>query len=52
MAELGALVVLVVLAYALFTVIPQLATLANDLYLLYRGELERLLRRGPEKTGT
>jgi archaeosortase A (PGF-CTERM-specific) len=51
-AELGALVVLVFLAYALFTVIPQLATLANDLYLLYRGELERLLRRGPDKTGT
>ncbi|HRR87779.1 MAG TPA: archaeosortase A [Methanoculleus sp.] len=52
MAELGALVVLVALAYALFTAIPQLATLANDLYLLYRGELERLLRRGQEKTGT
>jgi len=52
MAELGALVVLVALAYALFTIIPELATLADDLYRLYRGEVEQLLRRGSAKAGT
>lgn len=44
MAELGALVFLVVLAYTLFLVVPQLGTLAESLYRLYRGEVEGVLR--------
>jgi archaeosortase A (PGF-CTERM-specific) len=44
MAELGALIFLVVLAYALFMILPELGTLADSLYRLYRGEVERVFR--------
>ncbi len=50
MAELGALVFLVVLAYALFMIVPQLGTLAENLYRLYRGEVERVVRPNAGKT--
>jgi len=44
MAELGALIFLVILAYALFMILPELGTLADGLYRLYRSEAERILR--------
>jgi archaeosortase A (PGF-CTERM-specific) len=44
MAELGALVVLVFLAYALFMILPELGNLADGLYRLYRGEVEQFIR--------
>lgn len=44
MAELGALVFLVILAYALFMILPELGTLADGLYRLYRGEVEHVVR--------
>jgi archaeosortase A (PGF-CTERM-specific) len=44
MAELGALIFLVILAYALFTVLPELGSLADGLYRLYRGEVEQIIR--------
>jgi len=44
MAELGALIFLVALAYALFLILPELGTLADSLYRLYRSEVERVLR--------
>lgn len=50
MAELGALVFLVLLAYALFMIIPELGTLADSLYRLYRGEVEQLIRPKSAKT--
>ena len=40
-AELLALVVLIVIAYGLFTLIPQLGTFADELYQLYYGEVIR-----------
>ena len=52
-AELLALVVLIVIAYGLFTLIPQLGTFADELYQLYYGEVVRELgligRNGPDK---
>ncbi|MCK8519430.1 archaeosortase A [Methanoculleus sp. 7T] len=44
MAELGALVFLVILAYALFIILPELGALADGLYRLYRGEVEQVVR--------
>ena len=40
-AELLALVCLVMIAYGLFTVIPKLSSFADDLYQLYYGEVKR-----------
>jgi archaeosortase A (PGF-CTERM-specific) len=40
-AELLALVFLVMIAYGLFTVIPKLGSFADDLYQLYYGEVKR-----------
>ncbi len=37
-AEMLALVVLIVIAYSLFTLIPRLGTFADELYQLYYGE--------------
>jgi archaeosortase A (PGF-CTERM-specific) len=52
-AELLALVILIIIAYSLFTLIPRLGTFADDLYQLYYGELIRGFGRdkgnGPEK---
>lgn len=50
MAELGALVFLVILAYALFMIIPELGILADSLYRLYRGEVEGIIRPNAGKT--
>jgi archaeosortase A (PGF-CTERM-specific) len=44
-AELLALVVLIVIAYGLFTLIPQLGTFADELYQLYYGEVVSELGR-------
>ena len=41
MAELLALVCLVMIAYGLFTLIPKLGSFADDLYQLYYGEIKR-----------
>ncbi|MCK9581902.1 MAG: archaeosortase A [Methanoregula sp.] len=46
-AELLALVCLVLIAYGLFIIIPRLGTFADDLYQLYYGEVMRAL--GKEK---
>ncbi|WP_292520820.1 archaeosortase A [Methanoculleus sp.] len=51
MAELGALVFLVILAYALFRVIPELGNLADSLYRLYRSEVEQVVRRKTKESG-
>ncbi|MFZ1128233.1 archaeosortase A [Methanoregula sp.] len=52
-AELLALVVLIVIAYGLFTLIPQLGSFADELYQLYYGEVVRELGRIRGKgTGT
>ena len=51
MAELGALIFLVALAYALFLILPELSTLADSLYHLYRGEVERVLRPEAREPG-
>ena len=40
-AELLALVCLVVIAYGLFTIIPKLGSFADDLYQLYYGEIRK-----------
>lgn len=52
-AELLALVALILIAYGLFVLIPQLGTFADDLYQLYYGEIVRdfdLIRgKGPQK---
>jgi len=44
MAELGALVFLVILAYGLFWLLPELGDLANGLYHLYRNEVVQIVR--------
>jgi exosortase/archaeosortase len=51
MAELGALIFLVALAYALFLILPELGTLADSLYRLYRSEVERVLRPKAPQSG-
>ncbi len=52
-AELLALVALILIAYGLFVLIPQLGTFADDLYQLYYGEivsdLDRIRGKGPQK---
>lgn len=45
MCELGALVALVLIAYALFLLIPALGTFADELITVYRRELLRLFGR-------
>ncbi|NLA30793.1 MAG: archaeosortase A, partial [Methanomicrobiales archaeon] len=44
MAEVGALIFLVALAYTLFMILPELGNLADGLYRLYREEAERIIR--------
>jgi archaeosortase A (PGF-CTERM-specific) len=46
MAELGALVALVLIAWALFRIIPALGDLAVDLVEVYRSDLTRAVDRG------
>lgn len=46
MCELGALVALVLIAYALFLLIPTLGNFADELITVYRRELLRLIGRG------
>ncbi len=52
-AEMLALVVLILIAYGLFTLIPRLGTFADELYQLYYGEIIRGFGRskgnGPDK---
>lgn len=45
LCELGALVALVIIAYALFTLIPGLARMAGGLYEAYRNDLTRVFSR-------
>ncbi|HII99007.1 MAG TPA: archaeosortase A [Methanoregula sp.] len=45
-AELLALVCLVLIAYGLFIIIPRLGTFADDLYQLYSGEVMRAFDKG------
>ncbi|WP_428371493.1 archaeosortase A [Methanoregula sp.] len=45
-AEMLALVVLILIAYGLFTFIPRLGTFADELYQLYYGEIIKGFRRG------
>jgi archaeosortase A (PGF-CTERM-specific) len=40
-AELTALIILVMIAYGLFTIIPRLGDYADDLYQMYAGEVRR-----------
>ena len=51
MAELLALVALILIAYGLFVLIPQLGNFADDLYQLYYGEIvrdfDRIRGKGP-----
>ena len=45
LAEGGALVALVAIAYGLFVIIPDLGRLAGDLYAIYAGDIARLIGR-------
>jgi archaeosortase A (PGF-CTERM-specific) len=45
-AEMLALIILILIAYGLFTVIPRLGTFADELYQLYYGEIVREFGRG------
>jgi archaeosortase A (PGF-CTERM-specific) len=45
-AELLALVFLVLIAYGLFLIIPRLGSFADDLYQLYSGEVMRAFGKG------
>ncbi|MFA5347103.1 MAG: archaeosortase A [Methanoregula sp.] len=45
-AELLALVCLVLIAYGLFTIIPKLGSFADDIYQIYSGEIRRAFGRG------
>jgi archaeosortase A len=51
-AEMLALVILILIAYGLFTLIPRLGVFADELYQLYYGELVQGFGRGkePEKS--
>jgi archaeosortase A (PGF-CTERM-specific) len=40
-AELSALIILVLIAYGLFTIIPDLGRYADDLYRMYAGEVRK-----------
>ncbi|NMB79125.1 MAG: archaeosortase A [Methanomicrobiales archaeon] len=44
-AEVTALIILVVIAYCLFLIIPRLGTFADELYQLYSGEVMRSLQK-------
>jgi archaeosortase A (PGF-CTERM-specific) len=44
-AELLALVCLVMIAYGLFTIIPKLGSFADELYQLYFGEVKKAFSR-------
>ena len=44
-AEVTALIVLVFIAYGLFTLIPRLGTFADELYQLYFGEIRKAFGR-------
>jgi archaeosortase A (PGF-CTERM-specific) len=48
-AELLALVVLIFIAYGLFTIIPRLGNFADELYQLYYGEVNKEFARTREK---
>jgi len=52
-AEMLALVALILIAYGLFVLIPQLGNFADDLYQLYYGEIvrdfDRIRGKGPQK---
>jgi archaeosortase A (PGF-CTERM-specific) len=45
-AELLALVCLVLIAYGLFTIIPKLGSFADDIYQIYSGEIRKAFGRG------
>jgi archaeosortase A len=45
-AELLALVILVILAYWIFTLIPRLGKFADDLYQMYTGEIRKAFGKG------
>jgi len=45
-AEITALIFLIIIAYNLFTLIPELGQFADDLYQLYYGEIRRAFCRG------
>jgi archaeosortase A (PGF-CTERM-specific) len=45
MAEGGALVALIAIAYGLFVLVPDLGRWAGDLYMIYHGDLARMVRR-------
>ena len=45
-AELTALILLVVIAYGLFTIIPKLGDFADDLYQMYAGEVRKAFYKG------
>jgi archaeosortase A (PGF-CTERM-specific) len=51
LAELGALLALVIIAYGLFTIIPDLAIWAANLVGIYRKDLEELWRKATGRTG-
>jgi exosortase/archaeosortase len=40
-AELTALIILVIIAYGMFTIIPKLGNFADDLYQMYAGEVRK-----------
>jgi len=44
-AELTALIILVMIAYGLFTIIPRLGNYADDLYQMYAGEVRKAFGR-------
>jgi archaeosortase A len=45
-AEVTALIILVVIAYGLFTIIPKLGNYADDLYQMYAGEVRKAFGKG------
>jgi archaeosortase A (PGF-CTERM-specific) len=45
-AELTALIILVMIAYGLFTIIPKLGRYADDLYQMYAGEVRKAFCKG------
>jgi archaeosortase A len=44
-AEVTALIILVIIAYGLFTIIPKLGNYADDLYRMYAGEVRKAIYR-------
>jgi len=44
-AEFTALIILVIIAYGLFTIIPKLGNYADDLYQMYAGEVRKAFRK-------